>query len=106
LAQKIREKRPGLQKKKITFHQDNAPTHKSVLATEKLRDLHYELLEHPLSSPYLAPSGLSLPKTRTLPCWSAFFFESRGDCSCREVFCRSYEEPQQGWDNGAGASLE
>jgi hypothetical protein len=24
---KIREKRPGLQKKKIIFHQDNAPTH-------------------------------------------------------------------------------
>src|SRR5215475_2968533 len=36
---KIREKRPGLQKKKIIFHQDNAPAHKSVLAMEKLRDL-------------------------------------------------------------------
>jgi hypothetical protein len=28
----ICEKRPGLQKKKIIFHQDNAPAHKSVLA--------------------------------------------------------------------------
>ena len=50
---------------------------------------------------------LSLPKTQTLPRWSAFYFsESRGDCSCRGVFCRSYEEPLQGRDNGAGASLE
>jgi hypothetical protein len=33
--EKIHEKRPGLQKKKIIFHQENAPTHKSVLAMEK-----------------------------------------------------------------------
>jgi hypothetical protein len=45
-------------------------------------------------------------RTQTLPRWSAFFFESRGDCSCRGVFCRSYEEPLQGQDNGAEASLE
>jgi hypothetical protein len=38
LDEKIREKRPGLQKKK--YHQDNAPAHKSVLAVGKLRDLH------------------------------------------------------------------
>jgi histone-lysine N-methyltransferase SETMAR len=49
-----------LEKKKIIFHQDNAPTHKSVLAMEKLRDLHYELLEHPPCSPYLAPSDFYL----------------------------------------------
>jgi len=30
LDKKFHEKRPSLQKKKITFHQDNAPTHKSV----------------------------------------------------------------------------
>jgi hypothetical protein len=41
LDEKIREKRPGLQMKKIIFHQDNAPAHKSVLAMGKLRDLHY-----------------------------------------------------------------
>jgi histone-lysine N-methyltransferase SETMAR len=45
-----------LLKKKIIFHQDNAPAHKSVLAIGKLRDLHYELLEHPPYSPDLAPS--------------------------------------------------
>jgi histone-lysine N-methyltransferase SETMAR len=49
-----------LQKKKIIFHQDNAPAHKSVLAMEKLRDLHYELLEHPPYSPDLAPSDFYL----------------------------------------------
>jgi len=32
LYKKICEKRPGLQKKKIFFHQDNAPAHNSVLA--------------------------------------------------------------------------
>jgi histone-lysine N-methyltransferase SETMAR len=44
---------------KIIFHQDNAPAHKSVLAMGKLRDLHYELLEHPPYSPDLTPSDLS-----------------------------------------------
>ena len=37
LDEKIREKRPALQKKKIIFHQDNAPTHKSVLAMRKIK---------------------------------------------------------------------
>ena len=49
---------------------------------------------------------LSLPKTQTLPRWLAFFFESRGRCRCRGIFCRSYKEPLQGRDNGAGALLE
>jgi histone-lysine N-methyltransferase SETMAR len=43
-------------RKKIIFHQGNAPAHKSVLTMGKLRDLHYELLEHPPYSPDLAPS--------------------------------------------------
>jgi len=60
LDEKIREKRPGFQKKKIIFHQDNAPSHKSVLAMGKLMDLHYELLEHPPNSPDLAPSDFCL----------------------------------------------
>jgi histone-lysine N-methyltransferase SETMAR len=65
LDKKIHEKRPGLQKKKTIFHQDNAPAHKSVLAMGKLRDLHYELLEHPRYSPDLAPSDFYLfPKLK------------------------------------------
>jgi histone-lysine N-methyltransferase SETMAR len=43
-------------KKKLIFHQDNAPVHKIVFAMGKLRDLHYELLEHPPYFPDLAPS--------------------------------------------------
>ena len=48
---KIVIKRPGLPKKKPIFRQDNASAHKSVLAIGKLRDLHYELLEHPPYTP-------------------------------------------------------
>jgi len=46
--------------KKNIFHQDSAPAHKSVLAMGKLRDLHYELLEHPPYPPNLAPSDFYL----------------------------------------------
>jgi histone-lysine N-methyltransferase SETMAR len=60
LDKNIHEKSLGLQKKKIIFHQDNAPTHKSVLVMGKLRDLHYELLEYPPYSPDLAPSDFCL----------------------------------------------
>jgi len=65
LDEKIREKRPCLQKKKIIIHQHNAPAHKSALAMGKLRDLPYELSEHPPYSPDLAPSDFYLfPKLR------------------------------------------
>jgi len=60
LDEKIYEKRSGLQKRKIIFHQDSAPAHKSVLAMGKLRDLRYELLEHPPHFPDLAPSDFFL----------------------------------------------
>jgi histone-lysine N-methyltransferase SETMAR len=52
-------------KKKIISHQDNAHAHKSVLTMGKLRDLHYELLEHLLFSPDLVPSDFCLfPKLK------------------------------------------
>jgi histone-lysine N-methyltransferase SETMAR len=47
-------------RKKIMFCQDNAPAHKSILAMRNLRDLHYELLEHPPYHPDLAPSDFYL----------------------------------------------
>jgi histone-lysine N-methyltransferase SETMAR len=54
-----------LQKEKIIFHQDSAPANKSVLAMAKLRYVLYELLEHPLYSPDLAPSDFCLfPKLK------------------------------------------
>lgn len=60
LNTKIKEKRPGLKKKKILFHQDNAPAHKCVQTMAKLNDLRYELIEHPPYSPDLAPSDFHL----------------------------------------------
>jgi histone-lysine N-methyltransferase SETMAR len=61
LGEKLREKKkPVCNKNKIIFHQDNAFVHKSVLAMGKLRDLHYELLEHPPYSPDLASSDFFL----------------------------------------------
>jgi histone-lysine N-methyltransferase SETMAR len=51
--------------KKTIFHHNNAPALKSVLAMGKLRDLHYELLEHSPYSPDLAPSDFFLfPKLK------------------------------------------
>lgn len=40
--------------------QDNAPAHKSHVAMQKIRDLGFELLEHPPYSPDLAPSDYHL----------------------------------------------
>jgi histone-lysine N-methyltransferase SETMAR len=51
--------------KKIIFHQDNALAHKRFLTMGKLRDLYYELLEHPPCSPDLAPFDFFLfPKLK------------------------------------------
>jgi len=57
---KIVRKDPVYKRKKITFRQDSALAHKSVFAMGKLRDLHYELLQHPPYSPDLAPSDFFL----------------------------------------------
>jgi histone-lysine N-methyltransferase SETMAR len=44
----------------------------------KLRDLHYELLEHPPCSPDLAPSDFSLfPKLKLLLAGQRFFFSNQ-----------------------------
>jgi hypothetical protein len=52
-------------KEKIIFHQDNAPSHESLLEMGKLRDLHYELSENPPYFPDLAPSDFFLfPKLK------------------------------------------
>ena len=57
---KIREKRPGLQKKKIIFHQDNAPSHTVQKTITKISELNYELLQHLPYSSDLAPSDFWL----------------------------------------------
>ena len=60
LSEKISEKRPHLAKKKILFHQDNAPVHTSARAMAKIRELKFELLPHAPYSPDLAPSDYFL----------------------------------------------
>jgi histone-lysine N-methyltransferase SETMAR len=64
---KKRQKNRFAKKKKFIFHQDNTPAHKRILAMGKLRDLHYELLEHPPYSPDLAPSDLFYPSPKLNP---------------------------------------
>ena len=56
LSAEIKKKRPHMQKKKMLFHQDNAPCHKSMKKMVKLNKLRFELLPHPPYSPDLAPS--------------------------------------------------
>ncbi|GFV03705.1 putative DD34D transposase [Trichonephila clavipes] len=74
LKDEIKEKRPRLKKKKVLFHQDKAPCHKSMKSMVKLHELGFELLPHPPYSPDLAPAtffcsqtsrGFSLDRTFT-----------------------------------------
>ena len=60
LKDEIAEKRPHLKKKKVLFHQDNAPCHKSMKTMAKFNELGLELLPHPPYSPDLAPSDYFL----------------------------------------------
>ena len=56
LKAELAEKRPHFQKKKILFHQDNAPSHTSAVAMAKIHELRFEQLNHPPYSSNLAPS--------------------------------------------------
>ena len=49
-----------MKKKKVLFHQDNAPCHKSIATMVKLHEWHFELLPPPPYSLYLAPSNYYL----------------------------------------------
>ena len=49
-----------MKKKKVLFHQDNAPCHKSIATMAKLFELHFELLPHPPYSFDLAPRDYCL----------------------------------------------
>ncbi|GFU73068.1 mariner Mos1 transposase [Trichonephila clavipes] len=59
LSEEIKQKRPHLAKK-VLFHQDYAPAHKSVIAMANINESKYELLPHSPFSPYLAPSDYFL----------------------------------------------
>ena len=56
LSAEIKTKRPHMQKKKVLFHQDNAPCHKTMKTMVKLNELSFELLPQLPCSPDLAPS--------------------------------------------------
>lgn len=56
LKAEIAKKRPHMKKKKVIFHQDNAPCHKSIKTMTKFNELGFQLLPHPPYSPDLAPS--------------------------------------------------
>ncbi|GFU63963.1 mariner Mos1 transposase [Trichonephila clavipes] len=60
LKDEITEKWPHLKKKKVLFHQDNGPCHKSMKSMAKLHELDFELFPHPPYSPDLAPSDFFL----------------------------------------------
>jgi hypothetical protein len=51
----IKKKQPHLAKKKVLFHQDNAPVHTSVITMAKINDIKFELHPH---APRFSPLGL------------------------------------------------
>ena len=55
LYDKIKEKQPHLAKKKVLFHQDNAPVHTSVIAMAKINEFEFKLLPQAPYLPDLAP---------------------------------------------------
>ena len=57
LKEEITKKWPQMTKKKLLFHQDNAPCQKLIATMAKLHELHFELLLYPPYSSDLAPSG-------------------------------------------------
>ena len=60
LSEEIAPKRPQKSKKKVLFHQDNAPCHKSIATMSKLHELHIELFMHQPYSQDIAPSDYCL----------------------------------------------
>ena len=58
--EEIAKKRPQMKKKKVLFHQDNAPCQKLIATMAKLHELHFKLLPHPPYSPGLVHSDYCL----------------------------------------------
>ena len=49
----------------MLFHQDNAHAHMFVIAVATINDCGFELIQHPLYTPYLTPSDFHLfPKLK------------------------------------------
>ena len=60
LVNEIRKKRPHLKKKKILFHDDNAPSHTLNIAQANKHELGFESFPHPPYSSDLAPNDYYL----------------------------------------------
>lgn len=56
----IQEKHPGMKKKQVLFHHDNAPAHSTTIARQKLTELRFKVVPHPSYSPDLALSDFHL----------------------------------------------
>ncbi|GFV96042.1 mariner Mos1 transposase, partial [Trichonephila clavipes] len=79
----INQKRPELANRRgVVFHQDNARPQTSVVIRQKLRELSWEVLMHPLYNPVLAPSDYHL-FLALQNCLSYKKLESKEDCKNR-----------------------
>ena len=78
LASETFRERPGKLTKGVLFHQDNAPAHGSVVVMAVVRDCGFELGDHSLYAPDLAPSGFSVPQheKKSLSWWNRTPFVS------------------------------
>ena len=56
----IKKKRAHLAKKKVLFHQGDAPLHTAIVAMDKIKGMNFELLPHPPYLPCLASSDFYL----------------------------------------------
>ena len=56
----LKEKHRGKVTKGVLFLHDNAPSHRALATQKKLAYLGFQLLDHPLYSPDLAPSDFHL----------------------------------------------
>ncbi|UYV75022.1 hypothetical protein LAZ67_12002126 [Cordylochernes scorpioides] len=73
LREAIKEKRRGKLSRKIVYHQDNAPSHRSLQALAAIYDSGFELLPHAPYSPDLAPSDFHLfPHLKKITFWHSF----------------------------------
>ena len=56
----LKNKRRNILSRVIRLLPDNAPAHSFEVSVEKARACGFEILQHPLYSPYLAPSDILL----------------------------------------------
>ena len=95
------------EKKKIIFHEDNAPAHQSVLAMERLQDLRYDLLGHPHYSTDLAPSDFHLfPNLKKFVCGKRSASNEAVERAIDEYFNNVPDSHCLGGNTDTGETLE